>query len=215
MKGLLVLCLFMKDRNIISLPIICVVLYIALYIYSAYLYPGGSPVNTRSEGFDWINNYWCNLTDQTALNGMDNLARPFAIAAMITLCVGLGIFFFLFSESYPKSIYWKNIIKYSGIIAMTCTTLIFTNLHNIMIGIASIFGLFALIGVFIALIQNKRLLFLSIGMLCMLLLAANNYIYYSGTFLSILPLLQKISTATFLLWVVLINISLRNVKIER
>ena len=197
----------MKKRNtiILSLPVVCIFLYIALYIFSASLYPGGSSINIHSEGFDWINNYWCNLTDQTAVNGMDNPARPLAIAAMIILCIGLGIFFYLFSESRSKNIYWKHIIKYGGIMAMACTILVFTDLHNIMIGIASVFGLVALIGVFVVLIQNRSISLLGLGFLCMLLLAANNYVYYSGMFLTALPLLQKVSTGVFLLWILLIN----------
>jgi len=63
-------------------PIIGILLFTLCYLVAALLYPGGSQANKTSIGFTWINNYWCNLLNDTAMNGQPNPARPMAIAGM-------------------------------------------------------------------------------------------------------------------------------------
>jgi hypothetical protein len=50
-----------------------------LFIFSSLLYSGGSEINPNSTGFNWINNYYCDLMLQNGFNGRPNPARPFSI----------------------------------------------------------------------------------------------------------------------------------------
>ena len=188
------------------LPTIGIILYVFLYIFSASLYPGGSQAALNSKGFDWINNYWCNLLNVEAMNGQLNPARPYAITAMIILCFSMALFFYLFPKFFFVSKFWKNATQFSGVIAMTFAVLIFTDYHDLMTSLASVFGLIALIGIFVGLAKNKSTRYLLAGVFCIFLMAINNYIYYSKQFLVALPLIQKITFAIVMVWVIALNL---------
>jgi hypothetical protein len=46
------------------------------------------------------------------------------------------------------------------------------------------------------------------GVVCVLLLIINNYIYFSRNFVEVLPLLQKITFAIVLIWIIGLNMEL-------
>jgi hypothetical protein len=89
-----------------------------LYAFSASLYPGGSQADLDSIGFDWINNYRCNLLNENAMSGIENPARPYAITAMIILCFGILQFLFLCANRLEKNEKWKRIIQVSSALSM-------------------------------------------------------------------------------------------------
>lgn len=189
-------------------PTIGILIFVLLYIFSAMLYPGGSQADLTTEGFDWVHNYWCNLLNVEAMNGRPNPARLYAIAATIILCLSMAAFFYRFSVSLELSARWRKVIRYSGLLSMSFSTLIFTQWHDLLTILASILGLVALIGVMIGLISNKMYAFLWSAALCILLMGLNNYIYYSGYYLVALPLLQKITFGVVLGWVMALNITM-------
>ena len=82
------------------LPIIGILIFVMLYLVAASLYPGGSSAFPEKDGFDWINSYWCNLTESYAINGKVNTARPYALSGVVILCISLTHFFFLFPRYF-------------------------------------------------------------------------------------------------------------------
>jgi len=194
------------------LPSLGIVIFIILYAYATTLYPGGSQADLHSKGFDWINNYWCNLMNAQAMNGQLNPARLISIPAMIILCFSLLSFFFMFSKVLASNSIWRKIIQISGTISMIFASLIFTELHDLLTIISSIFGLFTIIGIIIGLTKSNLTMYKWTGGICILFLAFNNYIYYSKVFLSALPLLQKVTFAIFLLWIAGLNWEMSHYK---
>lgn len=176
-----------------------------LYIYSAILYPGGSQANLNSVGFDWMNNYWCNLMNDKGMNGQFNPAKPFAITAMIILCASLAIFFVQFARKFARNRFWKFIIRIFGLLTMTCAVLIFTNFHDLMSTLSSVLGVFVVVGIVWEVYKSNLNLFKVGGIMCVVLLAANNYIYYSGQWIEHLPFIQKITFAFVLTWIIGLN----------
>ena len=196
------------------IPVIGIVIFVGLYIFSSTLYPGGSQANLNSEGFDWINNYWCNLMNEKGMNGQPNPAKPYSIIAMIILCLSLMFFFIQFAQIYSKSKIWKRIIKTSGIISMSFAILIFTKYHDLMTTLSSIFGLFVVIGIIREIYKSKLSIYKITGVICILILGLNNYIYYTQQFIEVLPLLQKITFAIVLLWIIGLNFEMNKRKIK-
>ncbi|MBK8192178.1 MAG: hypothetical protein IPK76_02765 [Lewinellaceae bacterium] len=188
-----------------QIPIIGILIFISLYIYSASLYPGGSQADTNSPGFDWFHNYWCNLLNPQAMNGMPNPARPYAIFAMLILCLSLAFFFNSFTQNYPINKNWDVTINVSGIVSMLCAVLIFSDWHDRMTSVSSAFGLVVLIGIFVGLYRHNKKKHIWTGLFSAILLAINNYIYYSGNYLYYLPFLQKITFAVVLVWIYCLN----------
>ncbi|WP_252736470.1 hypothetical protein [Maribacter dokdonensis] len=190
------------------LPTIGIIIFVGLYVYSAKLYPGGSQANLNSVGFDWINNYWCNLMNEKGMNGKQNPAKPFAISAMVILCFSLTIFFIQFARKFARNRFWKIIIQIFGVLTMAFAVLIFTEYHDIMTTLSSIFGVFVVIGIIWEVYKSELNVFKTSGIACIFLLVGNNYIYYSGQLIEYLPLIQKITFLFVLIWIIGLNYKL-------
>jgi hypothetical protein len=199
-----------KQKTILLLtPIFGTIIFVILYVVATVFYPGGSQVDKNSIGFSWTNNYWCNLLSENAINGQHNPAKPIAITGMFVLCLTLIFFWVLF----PRYLYigktTKLVIQISGTIAMIIAFFLFTNInHHLIINLAAVFGFAATVGTFIGLYKTKWYGLFVFGLLNILLVILNNYVYYNKALIIYLPIIQKISFATFLAWVCSINISL-------
>lgn len=194
-----------KEIIILVLPSIGILIFTGLYIYAASLYSVGYQANTSSIGFDWINNYWCNLLNEKGINGEFNRGRLPAIIANIILCISLIIFFIQFSKSFVQHKIWKRIIPISGSLSMIFGIFIFTDYHDLMTTLSSVFGIFAVLGIIREIYLSQLTIYKMTGLFCVFLLIFNNYIYYSEQLIELLPLLQKITFAIVLSWIVGLN----------
>ncbi len=146
--------------------------------------------------------------NEQGINGQSNPARPYSILGITVLCFSLMIFFTQFAEAFSKNKTWKRTIKASGIISMGFVILIFTKYHDMKTTMSSIFGLFVVIGIIREVYYSKLTIYKISRIGCILLLVINNYIYYSQEFITALPLLQKITFAMVLIWVLGLNYEL-------
>lgn len=187
------------------LPTIGILLFIGIYIYASKLYPGGSQVDHNSIGFDWSNNYWCNLMLDDGLNGIKNKAQPVAITGIIILCSSMIIFFFQFANYFEKHRIWKITIKISGALAILSAPFIFSEFHDIMTTVLSVSGTVVIIGMIRAL-HNRQLTFLKVmGICCILVIALNNFFYYNEDLIKYGPLIQKSAFILILSWTMGLN----------
>ena len=187
-------------------PLAGVLVYVLLYFIATLFYPGGSQFDKHSKGFSWTQNYWCNLLNEYAINGQPNPGRPIALTAMVVLCITLMIFWYVFPRSVPFQRSSRLIIQLSGFAAMTVGMFLFTSLHDIVINIATLFGLIALTGTFIGLNKLRCQKLLGMGLFNIILVALNNFLYYGNGLLIYLPVVQKITFLYFLLWICSITI---------
>jgi len=192
---------------LLLMPVFGTLLFVILYFIATILYPGGSMVDKNSIGFSWVNNYWCNLLNPQAINGENNTARPIALAAMFILCLTLSLFWLI----TPKYILTNKklilTIQVCGILAMTTAFLLLTNInHDLAINIASGFGLIATVVILIGLYKTKWYGLFTFGFLNILLVGLNNYVYHTEGLIIYLPVVQKITFASFLIWICAINI---------
>lgn len=183
------------------IPILGIIVFSGLYFYASTLYPGGSQVDLNGVGYDWINNYWCNLLNEEGMNGMPNPARPFAILAMVILCLSFTQFFSQFSRVIAINKYWQKIILNCGTISMIFALFIFTKYHDLMTILSSVFGLCAVLGIILEIYKSDLTLYKLTGIGCILVLVLNNGIYYSELGIRWLPLIQKISLLIILTWI--------------
>jgi hypothetical protein len=203
-----------KPKSIwILTPVIGSILFIILYIIAAFLYPGGSGTDKTTIGYSWTDNYWCNLLNEKAINGQINEARPIAITAMIILGTTLSTFWILFPALTQLKKYHRLLIQIAGTVGMIASFLLLTRIdHDIAINTSSAFGLIAMLGTMIALYQLKWKGLFSLGVFDLLLIALNNYLYHTEQ-MTYLPLVQKFSFLSFLVWFCLIDLKLyRRVK---
>ena len=201
-----------KPNSWLLVPVTGILLFIGLYIVAACYYPGGSQADAHSTGFSWINNYWCNLLNENAINGQRNTARPIALTAMVILSFTLAIFWYLFPVQAGLQKALRITIQVSGVLAALIGLFIFTSYHDTITNLASLCGLIATTGTFIGLYKLKWTKLFGLGILNLLLVAINNLLYYSNGLLSYLPLVQKITFLSFLVWICGITIGLYRKK---
>lgn len=190
------------------IPTFGILIFIILHVYAANIYPGGSPKDPNSLGYDWFNNLWCNLMSENALNGHKNPARPVSIFAVIVLGSSMIIFFFQFAKFFVKDKIVKNIIKTTGILAMVSAAFIFTKYHDFMTTILSISGLLGIISIIRTLHINKMFLFKIFGIICLIIIGLNNLFYYNEKFIDYLPLVQLIDFICILTWTIGLNLKM-------
>lgn len=188
------------------LPVFGILLFILLYIVAAMRYPGGSDFDATARGFSWQHNYWCELMARDARNGLPNTGRPWALTAMFVLAISLSIFWYLCSISFNSAN--RKLIWYSGLFSMIVAVFLFVGPHDPIMIVSGLSGLFALTLVVINLIQLRAYGLITIGAICILLCALNNYIYYSGRWFSYLAIIQKITFLVFLYWFCAVTIYL-------
>lgn len=189
-----------KDHRIL-IPLYGSVLFIILYIIAACLYPGGSQADKYHKGFSWVNNYWCTLLNESSINGEHNTARPVALTAMVLLGITLSVFWYIIPESFDLNKKIKRTIQVTGITAMGVEMFLFTGLHDTAINVGGFFGLVALAGTMLGLYKNKWISLFCFGLLNLLLFFLNNYIYWSGNYMTWLPIIQKVTFLSFLIWI--------------
>jgi len=202
----------------VLIPIFGSLLFIVLYIIAAVLYPGGSETDKTSIGFSWTNNFWCNLLKENAINGQPNTGKAFALTGMIILCPALSIFWLVFPKHLITDKSFRLTIQISGIAAMLSSLLLLTNInHDLATNLASSLGFVAIIGTLMSLYQAKWYELFVFGLFNILLIGLNNYLYYTKGMMIYLPVVQKISFLSFLVWICLININLyyRSVRISK
>jgi hypothetical protein len=199
-----------KNKSIWLLtPVFGIIIFFVLYIIAALYYPGGSQADRDAKGFSWANNYWCNLLSKESINGQYNRARPIATAAMFVLGLSLALFWFQFPRYIKLGNFARCLFQYSGIISMAIPCFLFSYLdHDLVINLASLFGLIAVAGSFVGLYKNKWVGLFVFGIANLLLVALNNYVYYTGRWIVFLPVIQKISFVAFLFWICCIDIKL-------
>lgn len=189
-------------------PAFGAIIFCILYLVAAYRYPGGSQTDANNPGFSWTQNYWCNLLNETAINGQPNKSRPVAMIAMLVLAITLVYFWYFFPEQAGFNTASKRIIQGSGAAAMVTGLFMSGEFHDMIINLASLFGLVAIAGTFAGLYKLKWKYLLWFGILNLLLVALNNLLYYNEGWRFWLPLVQKITFFSFLLWISLISVGL-------
>ena len=187
-----------------------VLIFVVLYVIAAYLYPGGSQADKNAIGFSWVNNYWCNLLNENAINGKPNPGRPMALGGMAVLWLTISSFWLIFPGfiKFNKSV--RLVIKISGLLSMTIALFLFTKYHDIVINLASIIGSIAIMGTFAGLYKIKWFTLFWFGIFNLFLVALNNYVYYTKGLIVYLPVIQKISFVSFLIWLCCIDINMYN-----
>lgn len=176
-----------------------IIISVILLFIAALFYPGGSQLDKHSIGYDWRNNYISNLFYPKALNGADNPARFWAVSAMLFFCTGFTLFF----AEFPKKIHAEGsagIIKYFGISAMVFAFLAVTPLHDTMITIGGTLALVSMFYITVYLFKSKLHLLKILSVICLLVFYCCNYIYYTGKYLGILPIMQKVCFFLVVIW---------------
>ena len=193
---------------VLFIPLVGMVLFVVLYILAALNYPGGSWIVLDQEGFNFWNNYLCDLLDRNAINGELNPARFFARASLGVLCISLVLLWYYLPALFANKSVNLLIMWLAGLMALIITMSLTSGTHDITVRVAGFLGAIGFISCFIELFKAKYYKLLFFGVLCLLIFLTNYYIYETGTFLRSLPVIQKITFVCFITWFVFMDLTL-------
>lgn len=150
------------------------------------------------------------MLGEHAIDGKYNPGRPFAFAGQIVICLTLLSFWIVFASQIISGRLLKRIVQISGTLAMMIAIFLSPNAyHDLVVTLASVFGLIATFGIFVGLLKNRWYGLVSLGIFNIFLIVLNHYVYYHNQELLVyLPLIQEISFAAFLIWISCITIKL-------
>lgn len=189
------------------IPIIGITVFVVLYIVAAMYYPGGSNANREMKGFDWVNNYWCDLLAETAKNGLHNSGRIFALTGMIILFLSIAVFWYYLPPFFHERKRNTLMIRYAGSLSMFILIFIFTRFHDSAIGIGSTISIIPMTATLSELKKHRLKMLYYLGWLCIFLILLNFVIYITNWSITFLPVIQKITLLLFLIWITLIDIT--------
>ncbi|MEY3236340.1 MAG: hypothetical protein RI883_441 [Bacteroidota bacterium] len=178
-----------------------IAIYTILYIIATRYYPGGSNFDKTQIGFHWSTNYWCELLGEYSKNGFINKARPIALVGMIFLSLSLSLFWIQLPNSLSLTKISNRIIQFCGMLSMIFFSLIFTDYHDVFIGLAVLFGATAFILTIYGFYKLGNLKTYLFGSFCLILVAINNLIYLFDFQINYLPILQKITFLCIFVWI--------------
>jgi hypothetical protein len=154
-------------------------------------------------GFSFADNPWCDLLDATTYGGRVNPGRPFAIAAMLTLCVGLATTWWNAPRAFPDARRRGVIVRAAGLGSAVIAPWVAGRAHDLVVEVAFVLGAVGFVTTMTAL-GRKSGPALSIVAASALTCSLVNYaIWRTGVGLSALALVQKGAFALFLAWMVL------------
>ncbi|HEY4328068.1 MAG TPA: hypothetical protein VGN20_29050 [Mucilaginibacter sp.] len=182
------------------LVLIGIVIAILLLVVAAFNYPGGSQKDPNSVGYDWKNNYLSNLFSAKAVNGQDNLSRPWASVGMLFLCASFGVFF-INSSNKIASTSAARIIKYCGAGSMIFGFLAVTPLHDLMIPIVSTLSVISCFYITVFVLKSKLYFLKFLSIICLSIFYCCMYLYFTSSYLEFLPIVQKASFLVDIIWV--------------
>ncbi|NAS12271.1 hypothetical protein [Poritiphilus flavus] len=207
---------FRKNRvSLALLPLTGMLLFILLYIIAAIRYPGGSHSNPYHEGFSFWHNYLCDLLDTYSVGGVLNSARVFARLALLVLCLSLVVFWYNLPRLFELKNINQRIMQSSGMLASIIILFLAAGNHDIIVRIAGALGVVALISSFIELYRIRYRGLFYLGVFCLLIFFVNYYIYETGIYIKALPVIQKITFASFILWFISLDISIYQIEKSR
>ena len=182
--------------------LICLLFSTGLLGVATLVYPGGSLSDANSEGFDWGTNFFSNLFNDQALNGMYNTSRPWALAGMVFHSLAYGLFFFHAAQKLPSR-HAATVLRVIGVVYVFVHFGIATPLHDAMVTLSSTVAMLGLFYLTVFIFRTRLHRLKVFCLLCMLTFYATLFLYGMGNW-GLLAVMQKasfIGSMALVLWI--------------
>ena len=165
------------------------------------------PMN-HQDSFSFWNNYLCDLLDTYAINGKLNDARHYARVSLGFLSASIILIWLYLPNLFGAKSFNLSMMRVTGILSLVIIMFLATGTHDIIVRIAGLFGTTALITSFFEFYKAKFYKILFLGLFCFMIFILNYYIYETGWNIKYLPIIQKITFSSFILWFIILDILL-------
>lgn len=186
------------QKNII---LIGIVLSILCLVVASFNYPGGSPKDSRSVGFQWTENYISDMLDYKAVNGQDNKARPLAVAGALLMGLSTGLAFVRFARKVGVKKY-SLVIRYGGLLMILLTALgTLPSLHDLSVTFSIILNLLVFFYIMVVLLQSRLTVFKVLSVVFLASFYGASYMFGMRAEIEYMPLVQKITHIIQIVWI--------------
>ena len=119
-----------KKRHIIlvRLPLVGMFLFVILFLVATLQYTTGLETSVSGLGFNFKENYLCDLLDTNTLDGSINPAHLTARIALIIICFSLILFWYELPKLFPVKSNTLTIMQTTGILSMVICNYIYLNI---------------------------------------------------------------------------------------
>jgi len=199
--------LYKRKRHItlVVLPLVGICLFVILFMIATLQYTSGLETSASDLGFNFKENYLCDLLDTNTLDGSINPAHLTARIALIIICFSLILFWYELPKLFPVKSNTLTIMQTTGILSMVILLFLATGNHDVIIRVSGFFGLLAVISILIELYKADLFGLFIFGFFFLAMFLTNYYIYETGILLDRLPLIQKITFVICFSWFVILN----------
>lgn len=188
-----------------------VLAFVVLLGASMMLYPGGTWTDTGTTSYRFFENFFCDLTHETGLNGLPNRGAIYAKAALVAMAPGLFVFYLALSRSFAEGAS-KRTSAVRGMGTLSAMALVFVPLtpsdhfaalHTVASLAASVAGLVALSVYAVGSGGSLRRGWPAFGLLAIVSIDVVLYVQQvrtNGPTPILLPALQKVAALWLLAW---------------
>lgn len=188
----------MIKRHLILLGLL---ISISLLLVAGWQYPGGTPADSTTQGYSFTENYISNLLDEQALNGMENKARPWAIAGVLFSSLTFGLFFIGFSQRIMLRAA-AVVIKWAGVaLTVLAFLVVVPSLHDIIVVISFIVTLVVFFYITVMALKSKPVFLKVVSVFFLVFHYFVAYMYFTRTQLDVMPALQKLIHVFQIIWI--------------
>lgn len=183
------------------LVLIGIALSILCLVAASLHYPGGSPKDIRSVGFQWTENYISDMLEYKAVNGAENQARPLAVAGVLLMGLSTGFAFVRFARKVGTKKY-AAVIQYGGLLMILMTALgTIPLLHDLSVTLGIVLNLLVFFYVMVALLKSRLTMFKVLSVVFLASFYGATYMFGTKTGLEYMPLVQKITHVVQIIWI--------------
>jgi len=199
--------LYKRKRHItlVVLPLVGICLFVILFMIATLQYTSGLETSASDLGFNFKENYLCDLLDTNTLDGSINPAHLTARIALIIICFSLILFWYELPKLFPVKSNTLTIMQTTGILSMVILLFLATGNHDVIIRVSGFFGLLAVISILIELYKADLFGLFIFGFFLLAMFLTNYYIYETGILVDRFPLIQKITFVICFSWFVILN----------
>ncbi len=192
--------------SIWTIPKMALAVFIVFYLISILLYLQSSVSTSPFNSVSIWEGYLCDLIEPSPSGQTINLARPFAIVALWSICFGL-LFLWrnVMVKSRPNNIWYQKVWHRFGLFAIFLMLLLPFGNHDRIILYSGISGMVSVLFLCFDLKQGGHLEQFLAGLLFLAALTFNNLFYLFDLWVTILPLIQKVTLLLFIVWYVLLD----------
>ena len=125
---------------------------------------------------------------------------------MRTSCKSLILLWNYLPSLFKGKSFNKNMMWLSGIASLVTTSFLSSGTHDRTVHIAGFFAVIAFFTCFVELLRARHIKLLVFGVGCLIIFLVNYYVYETGSYIRLLPIIQKITFISFIIWFVVLDI---------